>query len=301
MNRLQVPGIEVVREAHARILPYVHHTPVERSASLDRIAGADVYMKCEHLQRGGAFKFRGACNAVLGLSDDDAAHGVATHSSGNHGAALALAARIRGIPARVVMPDDASAAKRAAVVGYGAVVESCGPSLPAREAGLRDVVARSGAAVVHPYDDWRVIAGQGTAALELLETVPEIEVLMVPVGGGGLVSGTAITARGLSPALRVIGVRPSAAPDTVADGLRASTGRRNDTVIAECVDGLVTVSDEAIVEAMRWFWERTKMLIEPSAATVIAALHDERIRPAARRIGVILSGGNVDLDRLPWR
>lgn len=311
------PGLQDIRDAHARIGPYVHRTPVVTSATLDARAGAEVFMKCEHLQKAGAFKSRGACNAVFSLGDDVLARGVATHSSGNHGAALSRAARLRGTRAWIVMPRGASMSKQAAVRGYGGEIVFCDPDQSAREQGLLEVLADTSAEAIHPYDDWRIITGQATAALELLEQVPELDALVVPVGGGGLISGTALAARALHPEIRVIGVEPAGADNasrclqagqrvpaehsqSIADGLRAALGERNFVIINTLVDEVVTVSDPAIVEAMRWMWERTKMLIEPSAATAVAALLEKRLNPGNRRIGLILSGGNVDLDRLPW-
>ncbi|MCA1799141.1 MAG: pyridoxal-phosphate dependent enzyme [Xanthomonadaceae bacterium] len=310
------PGIDDIRAAWARIAAHVHRTPVLRSRTLDARSGAEVLLKCEHLQRTGAFKARGALNAVLSLPAAELAGGVATHSSGNHAAALALAASVRGVTARIVMPRTVPAVKQAAVQGYGGEIEFCEPTLAAREAGLRALVDRTGAAVVHPYDDWRVIAGQGTAVLELLEEHPGLEAIVTPLGGGGLLSGTAIAAKALRPAIRVIGVEPAGAddgargfrsgirvtgsrPDTIADGLRGELGERGFQVIRALVDDVFTVTDAAIIDAMRFTWERTKQLVEPSAATVIAALLDGRLQ--GLRVGAILSGGNCDLDDLPWR
>lgn len=311
-----MPAIDDIRAAWARIAAHAHRTPVMRSRALDTRSGATVVLKCEHLQRAGAFKARGALNAVLSLPASALAGGVATHSSGNHAAALALAAGVRGVTARIVMPRNVPAVKQAAVRGYGGEIEFCEPTLAAREAGLRALVERTGAAVVHPYDDWRVIAGQGTAALELLEDHPDLDVVLTPLGGGGLLSGTAIVAKALRPELRVIGIEPAGADDgargfrsgervtgstprTIADGLRGELGVRTFEVIRTLVDDILTVTDDAISDAMRFTWERTKQLIEPSSATVIAALLDGRLRGA--RVGAILSGGNCDLDALPWR
>ena len=310
--------LDDIRAAARRIAPHIRRTPVFHSKALDDASGATVLMKGEHLQRGGAFKARGALNAVLSLPDDALAGGVATHSSGNHAAALAIAAATRGVRATVVMPDNVPAVKRAAVAGYGATIESCAPTLAAREAGLAAVVARTGAAFVHPYNDWHVIAGQGTCALELVEDHPDLEVLLTPVGGGGLLSGCAVAAKSLVPGIRVIGVEPAGAddaargfrsgervtglkPDTVADGLRGELGDKTFATIRRHVDDIVTVTDAEIVAAQRFTWERTKQLIEPSSATVIAALLQRRDEWRGRRVGVILSGGNNDLDAVPWR
>ncbi|MGH8494650.1 MAG: threonine ammonia-lyase [Gammaproteobacteria bacterium] len=307
-----VPELSAIRDAASRVAAYIHRTPVFTSATLDERAGASVFCKAENLQKVGAFKIRGAANAVFSLPDEAAAHGVATHSSGNHGAALALAARLRGIPAHVVMPDNASAAKRSAVAHYGARIRECRPGLASRERALEALVAETGATPVHPYDDARVIAGQGTAALELLEQCPDLDALMVPVGGGGLLSGTAIAGKGVKPGILIIGVEPRQAddawqslttgkrvivdsPDTVADGLRASLGELTFAVISKHVDEIVRVEEAAIIAAMRFVWERMKLVIEPSAAVPVAALLERATGVAGQRIGVILSGGNVDL------
>jgi threonine dehydratase len=302
------PGIDDVRAAATRIAPFVHRTPVHTSRSLDEWAGATVFCKCENFQRAGAFKFRGATNAVRLLTDSDAAHGVATHSSGNHGAALALAARERGVQAHIVVPSDVRSPKRRAIEAFGAQVIECDPTLAAREATLRDVVASTGAVVVHPYDDDRIIAGAGTAALELLDAVPDLDVVLAPVGGGGLCAGTAIAAHGVDARVRVVGAEPAGAddaarslvagrrlpqeaPETIADGLRTSLSERTFAILSTHLDRVVTVDDDATLAAMRFVWERMKLVIEPSAAVAVAALPEL----AGQRVGVILSGGNVDL------
>ena len=312
------PDLSAIRTAAARIRPYAHRTPVMTCASLDTQVGAQLFLKCENLQKVGAFKFRGAANAVFSLSDTEAARGVVAHSSGNHAQALALAARRRGIPAYIVMPDNAPAVKKAAVAGYGGQITFCAPTLAAREATQAAVVAATGATVVHPYNDVRVIAGQGTATLELLEDVPDLDVILAPVGGGGLLSGTAIAATELSPNIRVIGVEPAGAddayrslaagsiipslqPQTIADGLLTSLGDLTFPIIRDRVEQIVTVSEEAIVAAMKFIWERAKLIVEPSAAVPIAALWEQRVDLSGLRVGVILSGGNVDLGRLPWQ
>lgn len=315
MNR---PTLNDIQAAAERIRPYAHRTPVLTCASLDQRVGAQVFLKCENLQKVGAFKFRGACNAVFSLSEAEARRGVVAHSSGNHAQALALAARLRGIPAQIVMPDNAPAVKKAAVAGYGAQITFCQPTLAAREATQAKIIAASGAVEVHPYNNPRVIAGQGTAALELLSEVPDLDAVIAPVGGGGLLSGTAITARGLSARVRVIAgepqgaddayrslaagrIIPSVEPRTIADGLLTSLGELTFPIIQEQVEAIVTVSEEAIIAAMRFVWERAKILIEPSAAVAVAVLWEGRHGLAGRRVGVILSGGNVDLERLPWQ
>lgn len=305
-----------VQAAAARIAPLVRRTPVWSCSALDQRLGAELFLKCEHLQHTGAFKFRGACNAVLSLTRDRLAAGVVTHSSGNHAAALATAARARGARATVVMPRDAARPKRAAVEAAGARVVECEPTMAAREAALAALVAESGAEVVHPYEDYRVMAGQGTAALELLTDVPDLDLLLAPVGGGGLMSGCAVAAHHLRPRLKLYGCEPAGAddarrsfqsgvvtpvvPDTIADGLRATVGQHTLPILREHLEDIVTVDEESIVRAMRFIWERCKLLIEPSSAVPIAAMFEGRLPVPGRRIGVILSGGNVDLDALPW-
>lgn len=314
---MTIPTLSDIRVAAERIRPYAHRTPVMTCESLNQRLGAQLFLKCENLQKVGAFKFRGACNAVFALSDAQAARGVATHSSGNHAQALALAARLRGIPAYIVMPSNAPGVKKAAVAGYGGQITFCEPTLAAREATLDQVVAATGATVVHPYNNLAVITGQGTAALELLNDVPNLDVIMTPVGGGGLLSGTALAATELSPSIRVIAAEPAGAddafrslaagtilpsvnPKTIADGLLTSLGDLTFPIIQQRVEQIVTVSESAIVEAMRFVWERTKLIVEPSAVVPIAALWEGKIDLAGQRVGVILSGGNVDLARLPW-
>jgi threonine dehydratase len=311
-------AIEDIHQAASRIAGRVHRTPVLTCATLDALAGAEIFFKCENFQKVGAFKMRGATNAVVSLSAHEAAKGVATHSSGNHAQALALAARNRGIPAYIVMPTSAPAVKRAAVLGYGAEIISCEPTLAARERTLEAVVERTGATFIHPYDDERIIAGQGTAALELIEDVPDLEIVMAPVGGGGLLAGTAISVASLAPGARVVAAEPAGADDaarslaagrilpsenpcTVADGLLTSLGRLNFPIIRRHVAGIWTVADPAIVAAMRLIWERMKIVVEPSAAVCLAAALEHTSEVAGRRVGIILSGGNVDLERLPWQ
>lgn len=313
----QAPALAQLEQAAERIADYVHRTPVYTSAQLDELCGARLFFKCENLQKVGAFKARGASNAVLSLPEDEAARGVATHSSGNHGAALAMAARRRGIPAHIVMPANAPAVKKAAVAGYGAHIVECEPTLAAREATLERVIEETGAHPVHPYNDPRVIAGQSTTALELLQQVADLEVIAVPVGGGGLLAGVAIAAKAINPAIEVLAVEPAGAddafrsfglgqlveqtaPDTIADGLRTSLGELNYRIIRQHVDTIVTVPDEVIVRAMRLQWTRLKTLVEPSGAVSFAGVleHPERFR--GRRAGIVISGGNLDLDQLPW-
>jgi len=308
---------ELITEARERITGKVNLTPVLTSSTLDGLTGARLHFKCENLQKGGAFKARGATNAVFALSEREARRGVATHSSGNHGAALARAAALRGIRSYVVMPDNTAQAKRDAVARYGAEITWCAPTLAARESTVRQVLTSTGATLVHPYDDLRVMAGQGTAAVELLEAVPNLDVLLCPVGGGGLLSGCAVAARTIKPDIRVIGVEPSGAddaarslragsivpvehPNTIADGLRATIGERPFAEIRRLVAEIVTVTDEAIVRAMRQMWEVLKIVVEPSGAVPYAALLDAPAALRGRRIGIIVSGGNLDLDHLPW-
>jgi threonine dehydratase len=307
----------LVQEARERIAGKVDLTPVLTSSTLDAEAGAQLHFKCENFQKSGSFKARGATNAVFALAPEEARRGVATHSSGNHAAALSRAARVRGVPAYIVMPDNSPQAKRAAVARYGGEITYCEATLAARESAARELVAATGATLIHPYDDLAVMAGQGTAAVELLTQVPELEAILCPVGGGGLLSGTAVAAKSLKPSVRVIGVEPAGAddaarsfragrilpivkPDTIADGLRASLGERPFAVIRRLVDDITTVTDPLIVRAMRRIWEVMKIVVEPSAAVPYAALLGERTGLRGRRIGLILSGGNLDLERLPW-
>jgi threonine dehydratase len=307
----------LIEEAGERIAGKVSLTPVLTSSTLDGVSGARLSFKCENFQKGGAFKARGATNAVFALSETESRRGVATHSSGNHAAALARAAALRGIRAYVVMPDNTPQAKRAAVSRYGAEITWCAPTLAARESTVRKVIAATGATLIHPYDDLLVMAGQATAAVEFLNAVPEIDVLLVPVGGGGLLSGSAVAAKTIKPSIRVIGVEPAGAddaarslragrivpnesPNTIADGLRATVGERPFAEIRRLVDEIITVTDAAIVRAMRQMWEVLKIVVEPSAAVPYAALLDAPAALRGRRIGIIVSGGNLDLDQLPW-
>jgi threonine dehydratase len=283
-----------VEDAAARIAPFVRRTPVLQSHALDEWVGATAFVKAEHLQRVGAFKYRGATNAVQLLSDVDARRGVAAHSSGNHAAALARAAATRGIPAYVVMPKNVSNPKRAAVERYGARVTLCDNTLDARRAVLAEVLERTGAIEIHPFDDERVIAGAGTAALELVEEVDNLDVVVTPTGGGGLCSGTCLA---VAPR-RVIGGRPRDRTATIADGLRTGFSPRTEGILREHGVEEIAVDDAAVVEAMRVVWERTKQLIEPSAAVAFAAARAAKLDGA--RVGIICSGGNVDLDALPW-
>jgi threonine dehydratase len=306
-----------IERAAARIAPYAHVTPALRSASLDALAGCSLVFKCENFQRVGAFKFRGACNAVFSLSDAVAARGVVTHSSGNHGAALALAAKIRGIPAHVVVPEGAVATKVAAIQAYGAIVHTCAPTLEARDAGTARLVRETGATLVHPFADPVVIAGQGTAARELIGEVGVLDALITPVGGGGLIGGSAIAATALAPQIQLFAAEPEGAadaseslrrsvrvtdivPDTVCDGLRAAIGPINFSLLRDYAVQVLLASDAETIAAMRLIWERLKIVVEPSSAIALAAILRHRDQFAGLRVGVILTGGNVDLDRLPW-
>jgi threonine dehydratase len=314
MNPTPSISIADIRIAAARIAAHAVVTPVQRSNALDDLAGATLHFKCEHLQRGGAFKFRGACNAVWALGDEEAGRGVVTHSSGNHGAALALAARTRGIPAHVVVPEGAVRAKLENIEAAGATLHHCAATLAAREEAAARVQRETGATLVHPYADANVIAGQGTAALELLQQVPELDVLIAPLGGGGLMSGTAIVARALSPTTELIAAEPAGAddgyrslqrgervtdvkPQTICDGLRATIGQINFELLRDHRVEVLTVSDDQVLAAMRLLWTHLKQTIEPSSSTVLAALLAHRERFRSKRVGLILSGGNVDLDR----
>jgi threonine dehydratase len=316
---MQQPDVtlETIRSARERIAGRTRHTPVLEDDALNALAGARLFFKCENFQEGGAFKARGATNAVFALSAAQLRAGVVTHSSGNHGAALARAARLRGVRARIVMPANSSTAKLEAVRRYGGEVLLCEPTLAAREALAAQLVSESGAAFIHPYDDPQVIAGQGTIALELLEQVPDLDLLLLPVGGGGLASGVAVAAKALRPAIRVVAVEPLGADDaqrsfaagvlaparqpaTIADGLRGALSARTLGLIRGHVDDILTVSEEAIVQAMRVLWQHLKIIVETSSAVPYAAVHQRQLDVSGARVGIILTGGNVDLDKLPW-
>ncbi len=317
MNQPALPTLETIRDAAARIAPYAVVTPVLRSDALDALAGAQLHFKCENLQRGGAFKFRGACNAVWSLDDADASRGVVTHSSGNHGSALALAAATRGIAAHVVVPEGAVQAKLELIARAGAVLHRCAPTQAAREAMAEQVQRDTGAVLVHPYADARVMAGQGTIALELLTQVLALDALITPVGGGGLAAGVAIAAHALHPGLPLFAAEPAGAddaarslaaddrvegvvPDTLCDGLRALVGVPNLHALREHAVSVITVSDAETIAAMRLIWRELKLVVEISSATVLAAVLKARDRFAGQRIALVITGGNVDLDALPW-
>ena len=312
-----LPNFEQIRDAAARIAPHARVTPVLRSDALDALSGAELHFKCENLQRGGAFKFRGACNAVWALSDEQAVHGVVTHSSGNHGNALAMAAATRGIAAHVVVPDGAVRAKIEAIERAGAILHRCAPTQAAREAKTAEVEQATDAVLVHPYADTQVMAGQGTLVLELLQQARGLDALITPVGGGGLASGVAIAAHALDPSLTLFGAEPQGAddaarslahgarittvvPDTLCDGLRALVGERNLEALRAHRVHVITVSDAETIAAMQLLWSELKQVVEVSSATVLAAILQQRERFAGRRVGVVLTGGNVDLQALPW-
>ncbi len=309
--------LAAIRAAHERIRIYIHRTPVLTSERFDETSRASLFFKCENFQKIGAFKARGATNAVFSLDESAARRGVATHSSGNHGAAVARAAKLRSIPAHIVMPSNSAKVKIHAVESYGAQVIFCEPTEEAREETCAKVIKKTGATLIHSFENHYVIAGQGTAALELLEDIRDLDVVMCPVGGGGLLCGTAIAAKSMQPKIKVIAVEPANADDaaqsfragrrlvtekkfTIADGLRTNVGEPNFAIIQRYVDDIVTVSEEAIVSAMRTIWETMKIVIEPSAAVPYAAVLERAMDVNGKRVGIILTGGNVDLDALPW-
>lgn len=310
------PRFDDIQAAAARIAPHAHVTPVLRSRSLDALAGCELHFKAENLQRAGAFKFRGACNAVFGLDEASARRGVVTQSSGNHGAAIALACRLRGIPAHVVVPHDAPQVKLAAIRAYGARVVPCAPTIAARDAAMAQVLEQTGGEAVHPYNDARVIAGQGTATLELLQQTGGLDAVIAPVSGGGLLSGTALAAHGVDAGIEVWGAEPEQAadahaslargervtdmtPDTVCDGLRAQLGTLTFPILRAHCAGIGLAGEAEIVRAMRLIWERLKLVVEPSAAVPLAVVLRQPERFAGRRVGIVLSGGNLDLETLP--
>lgn len=311
------PTLDEIRKAASRIAPFVHRTPVLTSSAVNRLTGTEIVFKCENFQKIGAFKIRGAINAISYLNDDQIRHGVATHSSGNHAAAVAKAAKSRNAKAYTVMPSNAAQVKKEAVAGYGAEIIFCEPTLAARNEVVKKVLAQTGAVCIHPYDHIHVIEGQATAALELMDEVPDLDLVLAPIGGGGLISGTALAVHGVSGKTEVIGTEPAGADDayrsfrsgslvlgkgpvSIADGLLASLSELTYSIISCYVHDVVTVSDELIIQAMRIIWERMKLVVEPSAAVPLAAILTGNIRTTNRKVGIILTGGNVDLDRLPW-
>ena len=317
MNGLLVPTFDDVLAAHERVKPYIHRTPVLTSTYLNDLTGAELFFKCENFQKAGAFKVRGACNAVFGLSDAMAAKGVATHSSGNHALSLSYAAGRRGIPCHVVMPRTAPQAKKDAVRGYGGVITECEPSTSSREAVLAEVQARTGAEFVHPYNDPRVIAGQGTCSRELLEQVEGLDAVVAPIGGGGMILGTCLTLSHLAPGVEIFAAEPlnaddaarsfraghiiaDDAPETVADGLKVPLKELTWHFVCSHVKDVLTATEDQIVDAMKLIWKRMKLVMEPSSAVPLASILANRDRFRGRRIGVIVTGGNIDLDSLPW-
>lgn len=314
---MRYPSREQLKDAANRIAFGIHHTPVLQSGYFNHTFRSDLFFKCENFQKVGAFKSRGAINAVFSLSDEAAANGVATHSSGNHAQALARAAALRKIPAYIVMPENAPKVKINAVKGYGGQITFCKPTLEARESTLKQIIRKTGATEIHPYNNLQVIEGQATAAMELLEEHPDIDLLLCPVGGGGLLSGTALAAHYFSQKATVIACEPAGAddayrsflagkiipstqPKTIADGLLTSLGDITFPIIQQFVSKIVTVKEESIIQAMRLVFERMKIVIEPSAAVPLAAVLEKKIDIAHKKTGIILSGGNVDLGHLPW-
>jgi threonine dehydratase len=314
---MSLPDLDSIKSAAERIQQYVHRTPLLSNASINRITGAEIFFKCENMQKAGAFKSRGACNAVFSLPEDQLSKGVCTHSSGNHAQALARAASLRKIPAFIVMPETSPMVKVAGVKEYGGKITFCKPTLQAREDTLKKIVEETAALEIHPYNDYRIIAGQATCAMEIYNDLREIDIIMAPVGGGGLLSGTALSSSYISPQTRILGTEPQMAddafrsfyegkfipsvnPNTIADGLLTSLGTLTYPIIRDYVDDIVTVSEEGIMQAMRLIWERMKIIIEPSSAVPLGAILENKLDVNKKRVAIILSGGNVDLNKLPW-
>ena len=314
---MNLPTLADIRNGHKKIKPFIHHTPVLSSQQLNKIFGCELFFKCENFQKVGAFKFRGATNAVLSLTSEEKRGGVVTHSSGNHAAALALAARMNGVKAYIVMPENAPVVKKNAVAGYGAEITFCKPTLQAREDTCRVIMEKEGATLIHPYDNFNVICGQGTAALELLEKENDLEIIVAPIGGGGLMSGTSVAVKGISKNIKVIGAEPlnandayisfitgkltpSVNPLTVADGLLTSLSELTFSIITKNVNDIYTTKEESIIESMLLVWERMKIIIEPSSATVLAIIKENRGFFSGKKVGLIISGGNVDFRKLPF-
>ena len=311
------PTAEHIRAAHERIKPFINHTPVITSATFNRMFRSCIFFKCENFQKVGAFKARGATNAVRSLGHDSLTKGVATHSSGNHAQALSWAAALAGANAYIVMPSNSSPVKVDAVKGYGGRITLCEPTLSSRETTLHKIIEETGAIEIHPYNDPRIIAGQATSALELIEEISGLDIIIAPVGGGGLLSGTALSALFFAPGTKVVAAEPEQAndafrsftagtlipsvnPQTIADGLRTSLGSLTFPIIQKHVSQIVTVSEDSIVRAMKLLWERMKIIVEPSSAVPFAAIMENKINIEGKRVGLILSGGNVDLNNLPW-
>lgn len=317
LTLMELPKLTDIQEAHKRIMPFIHRTPVLSSSQINRIFGAEIFMKCENFQKVGAFKFRGATNAILNLTPDEKHRGVVTHSSGNHAAALAHAAAQSGVKAYIVMPETAPQVKKNAVAGYGAEITFCKPTLKAREQSAEEIIERTGSVLIHAYDNVNVICGQGTAGIELLEDCPGLDIVIAPVGGGGLMSGVSTAVRGISKSIKVFGAEPlnandawksfvsgtlvpSVNPDTIADGLLTSLSERTFAIIKKNADDIFTVSEQSIIECMHLVWERMKIIIEPSSATTLAVIKENPDLFRGRRAGLIISGGNVDLKNLPF-
>jgi threonine dehydratase len=314
---LEIPTWDDVRAAHERVKPWIHRTPILTSSFLNGLAGAELFFKCENLQKAGAFKVRGACNAVFGLSDADAKKGVATHSSGNHALSLSYAAGRRGIPCHVVMPRTAPQAKKDAVKGYGGVITECEPSTSSREEVFARVQAETGADFVHPYNDPRVIAGQGTCSKEIVEELGPLDAVVAPIGGGGMISGTCLTLSNIAPQTRIYAAEPKDADDayqsfktgeivaydapvTVADGLKVPLKELTWHFVRNHVTDVLLATEQEIIDAMRLIWARMKIVMEPSSAVPLATILKNRDVFAGKRVGVVITGGNVDLDKLPW-
>jgi threonine dehydratase len=314
---MRLPELSDIQTAYSRIRPFVHNTPVMKSQQLNELFNCELFFKCENFQKVGAFKFRGATNAVLSMSSEERRRGVITHSSGNHAAALALAARMNGIKASIVMPENAPAVKKNAVAGYGAEITFCKPTLQAREKATLLIMEKTGATLIHPYDNFNVICGQGTAALEFLQEKGDLEIVIAPVGGGGLMSGTSVYVKGINKNIQVIGAEPEKANDafisfttgvltpsvnpvTCADGLLTSLSELTYSVIRKNVDKILTVKEDSIIECMLLVWERMKIIIEPSSATVLAVVKENPGLFKSKKIGLIISGGNVDFRKLPF-
>ncbi|MFO7853263.1 MAG: pyridoxal-phosphate dependent enzyme [Bacteroidota bacterium] len=317
MNDLKIPLAVDVESAYERIKPYVHNTPVLTSSLLNEMFGAELYFKCENFQKVGAFKFRGATNAVLSLSEEEISRGLVSHSSGNHAAALSLAARMRGAKAYIVMPSNSPEVKKKAVAAYGAEIRYCEPTLKAREETANEIIEERGATFIHAYDNFNVICGQGTAGLELVNEYPDLDIVIGPVGGGGLMSGTSIAVKGFNPGIKVYGAEPLGAddayrslktgkyiphhkPDTIADGLLTTLSKRTFTILSDKLDDIFTAGEVNIVECMRLIWERMKIIVEPSAAVTLAVIAENKNIFRNKKVGLILSGGNVELKNLPF-
>ncbi|PTX54159.1 threonine dehydratase [Litoreibacter ponti] len=317
VSEMYIPTYDDVLEAHERIAPYIHRTPVLTSSYFNELTGAELFFKCENFQKAGAFKVRGASNAVFGLSEEDAAKGVCTHSSGNHALSLSYAAGRRGIPCNVVMPRTAPEAKKAAVRGYGGIITECEPSTTSREEVFAEVQAKTGGDFVHPYNDPRVIAGQGTCSREFMEQTGGVDMMVAPIGGGGMISGTCLTLSNIAPEVQIIASEPEQAddayrsfkaghiiaddaPETIADGLKVPLKERTWHFVSNYVSDILTASEQEIIDAMKLTWQRMKIVMEPSCAVPLATILKNKEKFAGKRVGVIVTGGNVDLDKLPW-